>query len=103
MIPVEFETMTIDTWRMEVDSNGNGGSDINMNVPSVGVEAQNEMNMETVMESELEGNPSGRTRKRFRDNRPDANVVHGNYRKTFPFSVSKLLITPFRKHTQEAI
>lgn len=77
-ISADAEATTIDTWRMEVDSNEHNLSNINLNVSPSGVAFQNGTNSESVMDDEPEANISGRTRKRFRDNRPAASVIHGN-------------------------
>lgn len=77
--PTDAEAATIDTWRMEVDSNEHNLSNIKLNVSPFGVAYQNGTNLDSAMDDEPEANISGRTRKRFRDNRPAASVIHGNY------------------------
>ena len=69
--------MSVDSWRMEVDDQGNDGHDAHTSTASSGFESHSMMETEVEVGLEVDENPSGRTRKRLRDNRPDETVIHG--------------------------
>ena len=69
--------MAVDTWRMDVNNNGHNGQGAFARKPSPSFEPQAMMDCDAVIDTDIDDNPSGRTRKRFRDNRPDERTVYG--------------------------